>query len=133
MTRVLIVDDDADIRAVVVLALEDVGYPVEECDGSDAALDWLRGHIEPEQATIVLLDDHMPAGRGTDLLRLLVGDDGLRAHHRYILMTADPQAAHAARHDLTLRIVLSDVLIKPFDLDVLLALVSRWQDALGGD
>lgn len=131
MARVLIVDDDADIRAVVILALEDVGCPVEECDGSDAALDWLRANVDHEEAAVILLDDHMPAGRGVDLLRLLVGDDGLRAHHRFILMTADPQGAHTAQQDPVLRGVLSDVLIKPFDLDVLIALVRQWQDDLG--
>lgn len=126
MATVLIVDDDTDIRAVMRLALEDLNCPMDECTGADSALAWLLGNIRPDQAAVILLDDQMPPKRGVELLRKLARGEAPHDHHRIILMTADPQAAHAAEMDASLRGVLSAVLVKPFDLDVLEALVRHW-------
>lgn len=125
MARVLIVDDDVEIRAVLRLVCEDADYEVEACDGPHPALDWLRANGASAGRAIILVDDHMPGMIGLQFLRLAAGDEELRGPHRYILMTADTQSAAAAERAPDLRGILAAILVKPFDLDVFLALLAR--------
>ena len=58
---VLIVDDAADVRALVRSAIEDVGMRAAEAEDGQAALDWLRRNPKP---SLILLDLMMPAMDG---------------------------------------------------------------------
>ncbi len=62
--RILVVDDDPDIRRVVQLTLETGGLEVWTADGVDAALDLIRDRGLPHLAIIDIL---MPDGSGLDL------------------------------------------------------------------
>ena len=54
--RVLVVDDDPDIRAVVGMALEDEGYAVEAAgDGAEGL-----AAVERQRPDVILLDMRMP-------------------------------------------------------------------------
>jgi DNA-binding response OmpR family regulator len=65
--RVLVVDDDADMRSLLRRMLESEGYQVAERDRGTHALDALRaGPID-----LVILDKEMPGVSGLDLLPLL--------------------------------------------------------------
>ena len=61
---ILIVDDDADTRAMVELILQENGFDVIVCDGGQAALDALK--INTPQ--LVLLDIMMPEVDGYTVL-----------------------------------------------------------------
>ena len=63
--RVLVVDDEAAIRAALRLALLELGFRVAEVARGELALDWLRGG----QADCVLLDSNMPGIGGLETLR----------------------------------------------------------------
>jgi PAS domain S-box-containing protein len=63
--RVLVVDDDPDVRAVVKSTLEDAGIRAAEAVNGEDALDWLAEHPAP---SLVLLDLMMPKMDGFEFL-----------------------------------------------------------------
>jgi two-component system chemotaxis response regulator CheY len=65
--RVLIVEDDQDVRAVLSLILSDAGYNVyEACDGLEAL-----EALKKRRYDAVLTDYHMPRMDGLELLDLV--------------------------------------------------------------
>ncbi len=65
---VMLVDDDAIVRDVLALSLEDAGYAVYAADGGVTALAWLeRG----QRVDIIVSDLTMPAMDGLTLIRLV--------------------------------------------------------------
>lgn len=61
MSKVLIVEDDAELREVMGLALESEGYNVESASDGREALERLRGGTKP---CLILLDLMMPVMNG---------------------------------------------------------------------
>lgn len=119
--EVLVVDDDADIRDTVRLALEDVGYIVYEAPDGRPALERLWAH---PQGLVVVLDLNMPGMDGVALLQALATDPGLLARHRIIVLSA--RYGHtlplARVHLITQHAAM--LVPKPFELDVLLQAVA---------
>src|SRR5262245_64068037 len=66
MARVLVVDDDEDIRETLRLVLEDAGYDVLLAADGRSALDVLRKGAE---GLVVLLDLQMPNVSGVEVLQ----------------------------------------------------------------
>jgi CheY-like chemotaxis protein len=108
LTRVLVVEDDPDIQAVVTFALGQVGgLQVEACASGPEAI--ARAvDFRPE---IVLLDAMLPGMDGTATLRALRGLPET-ASTPVVFMTAraQPHELEAYR-----RAGACDVLVKPFD------------------
>lgn len=75
LPRVLLVDDDASIRALVALALEDQPLALQEVDGVPAAL----RALEAGPVQLVITDLMMPGQSGFDLLATLQARPDLRA------------------------------------------------------
>ncbi len=122
--RVLVVEDDVDMRRILRLILEDAGYTVTEAADGLAAVACLRSDTGP---LVVLLDWWLPKLDGIGVLRA-VGHDVLgMPRHEYILMTAAyetlaSELAHAASN------ALAPVLPKPFrlkDLREVVAMAAR--------
>jgi CheY-like chemotaxis protein len=63
---VLLVDDDAIVRDILKLSLEDAGYMVQAADGGAAALAWLA---LGKRADIIVSDLTMPTMDGLTLIR----------------------------------------------------------------
>ncbi len=82
--RVLIVDDDHDIRQTLHIMLADEGYHVETAADGDAALRILGASREPLP---VFLDVMMPRVDGVEVLRAVASDTALK-RHVFTLMTA---------------------------------------------
>jgi CheY-like chemotaxis protein len=69
-SRVLVVDDDPDVRGFVVASLEDLGYEVAEaCDGEAALVEFRR-----EVPDLVVLDYLMPGMSGAEVARVIRGE-----------------------------------------------------------
>jgi len=66
--RVLVVDDDADLREVIVLALRDAGLEVDEASDGLRALDMLAAGLRP---SLILVDLVMPVLDGRAFIRKL--------------------------------------------------------------
>ncbi len=72
--KVLVVDDDSDVRSFVVTVLEENGYtPMVAHDGVEGL-----ERIQADQPDLVILDVLMPRGSGIRLYRHLKTDDGLK-------------------------------------------------------
>ena len=119
---VLIVDDDAMVRLMLRMALEDSGYTVLEADDGQYALEPLRKH---RCGMVVLLDWQMPGMDGEALLRAVAADPPLASRHTYILMTASHEGALPPSFVQTLAQMGARVVRKPFKVADALAAVEQ--------
>lgn len=111
--RVLIVDDDEDIRAYLEVTLELAGFEVVQAVDGETGL---RAAFECEPALIVL-DVMMPGLDGLEVLRRL-RVDSRTSHLPVILLTAKAQPDDTVAG---LEVGADDYVTKPFDAEVLLA------------
>ncbi len=116
MERILVVDDDPDIRLLLRLELSAEGYEIAEAPDGAAALEALGA----ERFDVVLLDMMMPVLDGWEVLRTI---DPATAPP-VVVVTA--LASHDQRHlvDL-LELGAFDVVVKPFDPGWLVRLVAE--------
>ena len=114
--RVLVVDDDAAVRAVVIEALTGAGY---ECLGAIDGIEGLRlAHAQPPDA--VVLDVVMPQLSGDDVHRALRRDVATR-YIPVIFLTGQTETKDKARRLLD---GADDYMTKPFDIEELAARVT---------
>lgn len=118
-TRVLVVDDDRDIRDLVTFKLEQAGYEVRQAEDGLQALDAVR-EWAPD---LVVLDVMMPGLSGIDVTRELRADPAT-ATTPVILLTAKAQEADVETGFVT---GADDYVVKPFSPR---ELVSRVQAVL---
>jgi two-component system response regulator (stage 0 sporulation protein F) len=114
--RVLIADDDGDMRDIVSETLRSSGYLTNAAESGFAFIDSIveieEGLRPMDGVDLVLVDNRMPGMSGLDALRAMRGADRWVPA---ILMTAYPSAAvEAEAHRLG-----AVVLPKPFDRETL--------------
>lgn len=106
MHKVLIVDDQADIRRMMNIALGEDFDLLEAADGL-TALDMLRQH----RPDVVLLDVMMPGGLdGLQVLQIIRADPRLM-HTRVILVSAKGQVSD---YELGMQMGANAYFVKPF-------------------
>lgn len=120
--RVLVVDDDDDMRALVADLLMSEGYEVlEAASGIDLMRHVLSITVERwpiDGIDVIIIDNRMPGITGIEALR------SLRAQHRKtraVLMTAFPEAE--VQHQAAALGV--PILSKPFSLELLTRAIVR--------
>jgi CheY-like chemotaxis protein len=111
--RVLVVEDDVEIRLTLAAALVDEGFDVVTTPHGQAALDYLRACLL--RPSVILLDLRMPIMDGRSFLEARALEPGL-ADIPVIVLTADYASGHVPGA--------SCVLIKPFVFDRLLERMS---------
>ena len=112
--KLLVVDDDADLRAVVAFALRDAGYVVVEA--ADAA--GARARCSAELPDLVVLDLNLGPADGLDLIESLRARDG--APRPVLVLTVRSTEEDLVR---ALDLGADDYLTKPFSPRTLLARV----------
>jgi len=116
--RVLIVEDEPDLRELLVALLESEGYTVESAGDGAEALHRLDQCAAPTgHFSLVLLDMMVPFVEGQSVL-----------HYIARLGWSVPVVAMSADHGLLAAAVAAGAratLAKPFDIEVLLAVVKR--------
>ena len=117
MADVLIVDDDADIRAILAFTLEDAGFDVREASDGSEAINSLKAHT-PD---CLVLDVMMPGVDGFGVLRA-IRQLHLAHEARIVLLTA-----RTAERDFVRgwELGADEYLTKPFDPDELVMVLNR--------
>jgi len=123
--RILVVDDQAEIRDLTSSLLASEGFEVSTASDGDEALD----HVFRGPFDLVLLDVNMPEMDGWEALRLLRADDDLRDLPVVMFSVKGEirDKVHAIQMGAT------DYITKPFALDDLVARIRRvLHDAASG-
>lgn len=128
--RVLVIEDDQDVRDTVCETLEDAGYTVSTANNGLLALDALRSAFDAQSALgsestlpdLILLDLMMPVMDGERFLQELRRDPQLSTLV-VVLLTADSCALAQG-----IRLGANQGLRKPVQLSDLMATVSKYCD-----
>ena len=111
-TRVLVVDDDADIRELLISVLSDDGYEAESaCNGRDAL-----EVLDRWPADVIVLDLMMPVMDGWTFAQRLKEKWSIP----FVVLSA---ATDVGRH--AEQMGAADVVPKPFDIEQLLPCIER--------
>jgi two-component system, NtrC family, sensor kinase len=119
---VLLIDDEADIREVTGLALQDAGYRVISAADGPAGL----ALCESRHPQLVITDIRMPAMDGLEVL------ERIKRHHpqtEVIVATAFAEMGLAVR---ALQLDASDFITKPINADALLIALERARERYQG-
>jgi two-component system response regulator PilR (NtrC family) len=108
--RILIVDDEPDLRELYTLSLVHEGWQIDVADSVTQA----RAHLERRRYALMLTDMRLPDGEGLDLLRWLESQPD--RSEKSIVITAYGSAGNAVA---ALKAGAFDYLSKPVDLAAL--------------
>ena len=118
--RILVVDDEAEVRRSVRLVLTKAGYDVREAEDGDQAISLIRSNDNPFKVSLIICDIHMPKVDGMEAV----------AYFRQefpsvpvIVFTGKPELA-GATHLFKQGIV--DYLEKPVSPEKLIQAVRSW-------
>jgi DNA-binding NtrC family response regulator len=114
-THILVVDDDASVRRVLKLQLEEAGYRVHAASDSTEA----EAILEQEKPKLVITDLMMPGSSGLDLLQRIKAED---LDTTVIIITAFGSVETAVS---AMRSGAYDYITKPIDYDALVIAVNR--------
>ena len=120
MAKVLIADDQANMRQLVRLTLETGRFEIFEAPDGDAALEVARR----EQPDLVFLDWTMPGLPGVEVCRAL-RDDPAHDDMRIVMLTARSQSEDRAAASA---VGADDYITKPFSP---IQLLEKVRDVLG--
>jgi DNA-binding NtrC family response regulator len=115
MLKILLIDDDPDMRHALGLILKADGHEVEEVPDGEAALISLRRR----PAQLVITDVRLPKIDGLTLLRRIRRE---YSKTEVLVMTAFASIGDAVS---AMKDSAVDYLLKPFDLDRILSLIAR--------
>ena len=113
MARVLVIDDDPGIRMLIVFALSDEGFDVDEASDGNAAL----GMLDRQNVDVILLDMKMPGMDGWDFISRYRELHDHRAPILVITAAPGPAEGHT-------EIGAESYISKPFELTELVERVS---------
>ena len=120
--RLLVVDDDENLRSMLSAALKHHGYDVESVDNGDAAIE----AVAATRPDLLVLDVMLPGVDGFEVCRRL---RSMNDHTPVLFLTARDETEDKVRG---LRLGGDDYLEKPFSLDELMARVDAVLRRTGG-
>lgn len=118
MPKILIIDDNDDLRDTLVVLLEDQGYDVIwASDGASGV-----GAFHDARPDLVLTDVIMPNSDGVEAIRRIRGIDPAA---RIVAMSGGSIAGNDYQLRMAKEAGAMEVLAKPFEVDDLVAVVER--------
>src|SRR5688500_18372767 len=128
MSKILVVDDEANVQRLLQYTLKQAGYTVVVAgDGQEAIKLWAS-----EQPALILLDVGLPKLDGYAVAERIRSDEAGKGHVPIIMLTSEKEVEQKVRG---LRAGADDYLVKPFHQAELLArmrgLLSRFDAASG--
>ncbi len=114
--KILVVDDEPDILEFLQVILEEEGYDVLTSQKGEF-LEQLHNGGLPD---LILVDVLLSGKDGREIVKLLKSQDETK-HIPVIMFSAHPSAEETAK-----KAGAEDFLAKPFDVDILLAMIARW-------
>lgn len=110
--KILVSEDNPDIRKILVMRLEINGYDVIQAQDGEEAVD----KIKKESPDLVILDLMMPKMSGFEVCRMIKFDDKYKDMPIIVLSALDQQADR----EKAIEAGADAYFIKPFDLELLL-------------
>src|SRR3990172_10488542 len=129
MTKILVVDDEANVQRLLQYILKQAGYTVAVAgDGQEALKLWAA-----ESPGLILLDVSLPKLDGYAVCERIRADEGGQSHVPIIMLTSEKEVEQKVRG---LRAGADDYLVKPFHQAELVArmrgLLARFAPQEGG-
>lgn len=121
--KILVVDDEPDVNALLTLMLKTQGYNVIVAGDGQEALEKARG----ENPDLILLDVMLPRIDGYKVARMLKFDENY-SHIPIIMLTAKIQEKD---RQTGLEMGVNEYMTKPFDTAALLARIKELLDKKG--
>ena len=115
--KILIVEDEQDIRDLLIFNLQKEGFKVESVDNGDSALSLVRKN----NFDLILLDLMLPGIGGFDLTRILKNDKKT-SEIPIVMLTAKGEEGDIVKG---LELGVDDYITKPFSIKVLLARINK--------
>jgi DNA-binding response OmpR family regulator len=106
MKTILVADDEEDLRALLLMTLEDPAYRLIEASDGESALNL----IKTDPPDVVILDWMMPKKNGIDVARAMRDHPRLK-HIPIIMLTAKDQPCD---QELGHQVGISAYFVKPF-------------------
>ena len=120
MKKVLVIDDDADVRDVIVFALEEEGYQVDVSENGKHGLDKLLKLDESQYPGLIIVDYLMPEMDGVTFIKV-IKQEYPNSLGKIPLVISSAMGA-MDEHDFLIDVTR---LYKPMDLDDLLKVVKQ--------
>ena len=114
---ILIVEDEKDIRDLLVFNLQKEGFKIDHTDNGDSALSLIRKN----DFNLVLLDLMLPGIGGFDLTRILKNDKKT-SEIPILMLTAKGEESDIVKG---LELGADDYMTKPFSIKVLIARINK--------
>jgi CheY-like chemotaxis protein len=119
MAKILIIDDEADIRLALKVLLESVGYEVVEASGGKQGL----AILQKDTVDLLICDFFMPQMNGRQVLEEIRRLDGKLSDLNVILLTVATFGKEGAQKLKDLKV--AAYIQKPFENKALLAQVKK--------
>jgi two-component system chemotaxis response regulator CheY len=124
--RVLVVDDEADVRKSVRLILSKAGYDVVEAEDGEAGVSAIKRGDNPFALSVIICDLNMPKMSGMEAITYF------RYHFPHASVIVLSGEVTSERAGLLLVQGVSNILSKPINQETLLAAVKKVFDARDG-
>jgi two-component system, chemotaxis family, chemotaxis protein CheY len=117
--RILVVDDEADIRKAVRLTLTKAGYDVLLAKNGAEAINHIQSNDNPFKVSLIICDIHMPKVNGMEAIAFFCQEF---PSVPVVVLTGDPDLA-GATHLFKQGII--DYLVKPITPEKLIEVVHK--------
>jgi two-component system, response regulator, stage 0 sporulation protein F len=118
MAKILVVEDEPNIRKLVAVNLAQRGHRVLEAENGQQALE----HLNHQKPALLVLDIRLPDLSGWDILDHIITVPTLSTGLLVLVITASPVDPNNVLHQYP---CVAEVIAKPFDIDRLIRAIQR--------